>query len=215
MYQSGEMLCKLYEAMDLLPQLISKREVWDSLIVNRRKPYTYRVFTTLPNGLRLCLHKFDPCHTHEAFSHPHPWPGAFTILQGAYNMKVGYSVDRQQKPDSVVDLELSKFSCYEIINPLTWHSVIPLETTYTVMINDTPWDADYAHQDVRTTKGKDLDKMPEQDLLSHLMKFKVHSLEWLLEKAQNVRGRALDAQLADLNRHNDAQLEKEKSQIND
>ena len=56
------MLCKLYEAMDLLPQLISKREVWDSLIVNRRKPYTYRVFTTLPNGLRLCLHKFDPCH---------------------------------------------------------------------------------------------------------------------------------------------------------
>ncbi len=49
--------------------------VGDSLIVNRRKPITYRVFRYLNDGLRVSLHKFDPCARHEAYPHPHPWPG--------------------------------------------------------------------------------------------------------------------------------------------
>ena len=90
-YKSGEMLTILEESLNMLPDILRDRAAWDSLIVNRRKPYTYRVFTTLPTGLRLCLHKFDPCHTHEAFTHPHPWPGAFIILEGKYKMMSGYS----------------------------------------------------------------------------------------------------------------------------
>lgn len=174
------MLEKLNEALVLLPSLLENREEWDSLIVNRRKPYTYRVFATLPNGSRICLHKFDPCHTHEAFDHPHPWPGAFVILQGSYKMSVGYSCGgREDKnPVNVATFILNKHSCYEIIDPLTWHSVVPLESTYTVMINDTPWSADYAHTAVRTTKGKDLDKMPEPELLEHLAIFKKLVAEW-------------------------------------
>lgn len=165
------MLDELKQALKDLPSLLSKLENWDSLIVNRRKPYTYRVFTQLPNGLRLCLHKFDPCHDHEAFSHPHPWPGAFVILEGRYKMQVGYSTERLSQPMQVTTLILPRFSMYEIISPLTWHSVIPLETTYTVMVNGEPWPADVAHKDVRTTKGKDLDKMPEDELIEHLAKF--------------------------------------------
>ena len=166
------MLEKLEESLNLLPNLLNKREVWDSLIVNRRKPFTYRVFTKLPNGLRCCLHKFDECDTHEAFSHPHPWAGAFIVLKGAYQMKVGYSKDRFSQPEDVITTVMREYSSYEITNPLTWHSVIPLETTYTIMVNDSPWDADYAHTDVKTTKGKDLDKMPEDELINHLNIFK-------------------------------------------
>ena len=180
-YQSGEMLAKLEESLNMLPDILHDRAAWDSLIVNRRKPYTYRVFTTLPSGLRLCLHKFDPCHTHEAFTHPHPWPGAFIILQGKYKMMVGYSCEgRLQKGYSEVTTQiLTKHSCYEIINPLTWHSVVPLETTYTVMVNDTPWDTEtVAHTEVRTTRGKDLDKMPEPDLLKHLEHFQYLVWQW-------------------------------------
>ena len=212
-YKPGEMLYKLYEAMELVPQLVSKREIWDSLIVNRRKPYTYRVFTTLPNGLRLCLHKFDPCDTHEAFSHPHPWPGAFTILNGSYQMSVGYSVNKEAKPDLATSMELTKYSCYEIINPLTWHSVVPLETTYTVMINGAPWEPDVAHVDVKTTKGKDLDKMPEEDLLKHLASFRTYSLEWLLEKAEQKRNQKFSTEMSKLLQHNKAALAKEKGII--
>ncbi len=172
------MLDQLHESLKILPDILKRREAWDSLIVNRRKPYTYRVFTTLPNGLRLCLHRFDPCHTHEAFPHPHPWPGAFVILKGSYKMMIGYSADRKSKFDEATTLVLAKHSCYEILNPLTWHSVIPLESTYTVMVNGTPWDAEIAHAEVRTTKGKDLDKMPEEDLLIHLANFKILVEEW-------------------------------------
>jgi hypothetical protein len=173
------MLDELLKALPGLPAIIDDRNAWDSLIVNRRKPYTYRVFTTLPNGLRVCLHKFDPCHTHEAFSHPHPWPGAFIVLQGGYKMQVGYSTSREDStPANVINMILGKHSCYEITNPLTWHSVIPLETTYTVMINGTPWDAETAHKSVRTTKGKDLDKMPEDELTKHLGIFWCLVREW-------------------------------------
>lgn len=73
----------------------------------------------------------------------------------------------------VATLILTKYSSYEIVNPLSWHSVIPLESTYTVMVNDCPWDAEtVAHQAVRRTKGKDLDKMPEEELIQHLQVFK-------------------------------------------
>ena len=178
-YKSGEMLSELDHALTLLPDILDDRTAWDSLIVNRRKPFTYRVFTTLPNRLRVCLHKFDPCHDHEAFDHPHPWPGAFIVLKGSYKMKVGFSVGGRQDSDPVIVTTqiLAKNSRYEIINPLTWHSVIPLEPTYTVMINGEPWDTETAHKDVRTTKGKDLDKMPETDLLEHLKIFKGLVLE--------------------------------------
>ena len=181
MYQPGEMLVKLQEALTTLPEILRDRAAWDSLIVNRRKPYTYRVFTTLPNGLRCCLHKFDPCHTHEAFAHPHPWPGAFIVLQGQYKMAVGYSCNGREDhdPKNVLTLILSKHSAYEIIDPLTWHSVVPLEPTYTIMVNDTPWDTEtVAHKDVRTTKGKDLDKMPEEELKKHLELFQYLIWEW-------------------------------------
>lgn len=154
-----------------LPALLENPASWDSLIVNRRKPATYRVFH-YEDGYRICLHRFDPCHLHESFDHPHPWPGGFLLLDGSYRMRVGFSSDRTSQPKSVMDEILTKWSYYQITNPLTWHSVTPLTTTYTVMINGDPWPADVAHTEVRTTKNKDLDKMPEADLLEHLNIFK-------------------------------------------
>lgn len=153
-------------------QLLDKPEAWDSLIVNRRKPYTYRVHTKI-DGYRFCLHKFDPCHTHEAFPHPHPWPGAFLILAGRYQMWLGRSKDRQDKdPVTISHTVMAQYGCYEIVDPLVWHAVVPMDTTWTVMLNESPWPADVAHEAVRTTAGKDLDKMPEANLLSHLDTFK-------------------------------------------
>jgi len=175
------MLAKLEESLNILPDILTNRAAWDSLIVNRRKPYTYRVFTTMPSGLRCCLHRFDPCHTHEAFAHPHPWPGAFIILEGKYRMMTGFSCDGRLQPgySEVITQILTKHSAYEIINPLTWHAVVPLVTTYTIMVNDSPWDTETtAHKEVRTTRGKDLDKMPEADLIEHLAHFQQLVREW-------------------------------------
>lgn len=162
----------LTDVLPTVPALVEDRSLWDTLCINRRKPHTYRVWTMLPSGHRLSLHRFDACATHEAFSHPHPWPGAFVILKGAYTMPVGFSPDRVSPADDVARFILRAGSAYEITNPLTWHSVIPLEETFTVMLNGTPFTEDVAHIDIRTTRGKDLDKMPEHELSEHRATFR-------------------------------------------
>lgn len=173
------MIDLLFKTMESLPELLDKPEVWDSLIVNRRKPYTYRVFTQL-GDLRVCLHKFDACDRSESFKHPHPWPGAFMVLHGAYRMWMGRSPDRFLEPETVAEMYMTEFSAYQITDPLTWHSVIPECDTYTVMVNGPAWDrATVAHIDVRTTAGKDLDKMPADELLKHLDTFKTLVGQWL------------------------------------
>ncbi len=87
-------------------------------------------------------------------------------------MQTGLSNDREDVyPRQVASFIMRKWSSYEILDPLTWHSVVPLETTYTVMLNGKPWEPDVAHVAVRRTGGKDLDKMPEEKVVQHLALF--------------------------------------------
>lgn len=152
-----------------IPTLVSDPSKWDSLVINRRKPHTYRVFLQRNWRERICLHKFNPCDTHEAFMHPHGWPAAFILLHGSYRMKLGSSLDHKANPWNTEELIMSKGSAYQILNPLTWHSVTPLEECYTVMLNGYPFNN--PHEAVRTTKGKDLEKMPGLELIEHLKIF--------------------------------------------
>ena len=159
------MLEMLDKALLALPAMMDQPDQWSTLVINRRKPFTYRAFFML-GDLRVCLHRFETCDEQEAFLHPHPWPGAFLIVKGSYLMQVGYSSSRTTKPESVGKILMVPGSRYEIVNPLTWHSVIPQEECYTMMVNGPAWPADYAHTEVRTTKGKDLDKMSHEDTQS-------------------------------------------------
>lgn len=158
-----------------LPTMLRDIRGWDSLIINRRKPITYRVFRQI--GLvRLCLHKFeyiDKDCGDEAFMHPHPWPGAFRVVAGGYQMVLGSTPDRTTNtPTGLSKLNMFAGSSYEIVDPLVWHSVTPLtKTVYTIMVNGEPWDSGFAHNNVRTTKGKDLDKMDRRALAEHLIQF--------------------------------------------
>lgn len=87
-------------------------------------------------------------------------------------MNVGYSVDRFSRPVGVSKVVLTAGSKYAITNPMTWHSVTPLEECYTVMVNGDPWDTKtVAHTEIRTTKGKDLDSMSSEDLSAHFSRF--------------------------------------------
>lgn len=147
---------------------------WQSLIVNRRKPHTYRIYTRW-NNFRICLHRFHPCTSEEAFYHPHPWPGAFRILEGVYQMHIAYSHNREAPPaaDACI-LKLPAGASYEIWNPLAWHKVVPLgeDPVYTIMVNDEPFRPECAHTQIRTTAGKDLDRMSEEEMLEAFDKFK-------------------------------------------
>lgn len=156
----------------LIPEVIEsldRLDEWDSLIVNRRKPWTYRVFRKF-GEYRICLHAFDPCMTEESFPHPHPWPGAFLMLKGSYVHRIGFSADLQSQPTFHFREIVRPYSTYEIVDRRTWHTVQPLERTYTIMANGPAWEN--AHSEVRTTKGKDLEKMNPEDLAVHLNEFK-------------------------------------------
>jgi hypothetical protein len=141
---------------------------WDSLVINRRKPHTYRMFRQF-GDYRVCLHRFESCSAEDAFLHPHPWPAAFLLLEGEYIQTIGGSTTLEDKPNIYMRELIRPRSMYEIVNPTTWHSVQPLSTTYTVMINGAPFVNQ--HKETRTTKGKDLEKMTDFDVYSGLMKF--------------------------------------------
>lgn len=67
------MIEKLHAILPAVLESINRNdEDWVSLIINRRKPWTYRVFKMF-DDVRVCLHAFDECSQDEAFPHPHPW----------------------------------------------------------------------------------------------------------------------------------------------
>jgi hypothetical protein len=159
-----------------LEKWVSDIRGWDSLIINKRQPHTTRVFRMLPDGSRLCLHKFDYINKdggEEAFMHPHPWPAAFQIVMGTYEMKVGATPNiLHSSPEHILTTRLSHGSSYEITNPNTWHSVTPItKTVHTVMLNGAPWKPGDVHTAVRTTKGKDFLKLEREALANHLSFF--------------------------------------------
>ena len=156
------MIERLTEILPEVHKSLSDKEEWDSLVINRRKPWTYRIFRQF-GDYRVCLHTFLECGADEAFLHPHPWPGAFLILKGSYVQTIGFSQtkDKDSMPNLIYREVLSANSMYEILDQKIWHSVQPLSMCYTVMINGQPWDE--PHQAIRTTKGKDLQKLSPND----------------------------------------------------
>lgn len=157
---------------NLLPEILtaiqSGPEQWKSLVINKRKPHTYRAYRQF-GDYRVCLHRFEPCEADECFAHPHPWPGAFLTLDGSYVHRIGYSETLSSQPVFLFKEIVAPDSMYEITDPRTWHSVQPLETTYTVMVNGAPWQEQ--HAETKTTVGKDLDRMSEDELELHLDTF--------------------------------------------
>lgn len=148
----------------------TKTNGWGSLVINRRKPHTTRLFKQF-GELRVCLHKFEVCTDEEAFPHPHPWPGAFLLLEGSYIQTIGYSVDRFAEPEFLYREKLTPGSSYEIVDPMTWHKIQPTQTTHTVMINGAPFRK--PHREVRTTAGKDLDTLSEKETIDLLSRFNI------------------------------------------
>lgn len=129
---------------------------WESLVINRRKSHTIRLWRMFGDE-RVCCHIFEPCLEEETFAHPHPWPGEFFILKGKYKQEIGLSTSINSPPTWHFSSIYEKGSSYVIDNKFTWHKVTPLETTYTIMKNGKPFEN--PHSEVRTTKGKDLESL--------------------------------------------------------
>lgn len=130
------MIHTILEVEKILSQLL-KEEVWKSVDINYHPPRVERLWTEY-NNYRISLHCIHPCTTEEALIHPHPWPSAMRIVQGSYEMGIGYS-STNEPPTIAAKVILNKGCLYEMTDMNGWHYVRPLEPCYTLMVTGQPW----------------------------------------------------------------------------
>lgn len=91
------------------------------------------------------------------------------MLDGAYVHRVGCSDSLESEPRFLFTEIVAPHSMYEITDPQTWHSVQPLATTYTVMVNGAPWEEQ--HAETKVTKGVDVSYMTAAEVAVHMSVF--------------------------------------------
>lgn len=164
-------------AREIYDGILEGPNKWDSLVINKRKPHTHRLFRMF-GDYRVCLHVFDPCKENESFGHPHPWPATFLILNGGYEQYIGESADLWHSVDLFgFKSELSSYTKYEITDPYIWHKIVPWTRTHTLMINGP--DFKNKHMLTKTTKGKDLDKLSTPQKLDKLDYFREYLEDYM------------------------------------
>ncbi len=91
------MLDVLFHVEKALPQLLQDESAWNSVLVDYHPPTVERLWTAW-QGYRVYLHRIHPCEHEQALFHPHPWPSAMRVLDGEYEMAVGFGAGTQTPP---------------------------------------------------------------------------------------------------------------------
>lgn len=123
-----------------LPTMLKKEQEgdWNSVYVDYHEPFVERLWRPWKE-YRIYLHRIFPCETSKALFHRHPWPSAMRVLEGKYEMGVGYTKG-SEPPRVAAKLILPRFSEYEMTEPHAWHYVRPLaEASVSLMVTGTPW----------------------------------------------------------------------------
>jgi hypothetical protein len=133
------MLDVLLAAEKELPALLEDAAAWRGLYIDYHPPTVERLWRNW-NRYRLSLHRIYPCAAGEALFHPHPWPSAMRVLEGRYEMAVGYGPGLEAPPIAA-RLMLGADSLYEMTHPDAWHYVRPLEApSLSLMVTGPPWE---------------------------------------------------------------------------
>ena len=141
------MLQLLEVARSDLPRLLWETPVdrWGSLNIDYEHPFVERLWIDWVGGCRINLHCIAPCEEGKPLFHPHPWPSAMEVIEGAYEMGIGADLDG--RPDVVGPLPIVATMQggpgfrYEMTNPAGWHYVRSRDASslYTLMITGAPW----------------------------------------------------------------------------
>jgi hypothetical protein len=133
------MLDILHRVENQLPEMLQEEAEWSSLFIDYHPPVVERLWRQWFD-FRIYLHRIHPCEPGEALFHPHPWPSAMHVLDGAYEMAIGYGAG-EKEPPIAARVTLCAGSEYEMTDPNGWHYVRPLDSpTMSLMIAGKPWD---------------------------------------------------------------------------
>jgi hypothetical protein len=132
-------------ARQALPDLLKEDiSTWKSMYITYEYPHVQRLWKTFENDARVYLHIIEsiPQHKRDAgakpFFHPHPWPSAVMLLNGAYRM----GLRGQWGPsDQLKWMVLQEGSSYEMPHPDDMHFVDPIDyEVMSLMVTGKPYD---------------------------------------------------------------------------
>ena len=134
------MIDKLKQIEDkLIIDLLSKPAEWNTLLVNYHPPIVERCWAQIGN-YRIYLHFIHKCESQDALFHPHPWPSAMHVLNGKYEMSLGFGPGIVE-PEKMCTILLENGGAYYDMTHIDgWHSVRPVDgVCATVMLVGKPW----------------------------------------------------------------------------
>ena len=116
-----KMISDLETAILNLNHYLQDRDKWESLLIDRYPPTIHRLSLKIGDNRTLLLHKLFNCQGQKAFMHSHSWSLACKVVEGGYEMGVGFSNDRNIVPQATFTSIVKPGDVYEITNSNTWH----------------------------------------------------------------------------------------------
>lgn len=126
-----------------LPALLVDGSAWQSLDIDYHPPRVERLWRSW-ESYRVSLHRIHPCDPEDALFHPHPWPSAMRVLDGIYEMAIGYGSGSSPPPIAARLVSAGDLR-YEMTDIDAWHYVRAIDRpAMTIMVTGTPWHRDVA-----------------------------------------------------------------------
>lgn len=116
---------------------LQDRAGWSSLSIDKYPPVIHRLSYTINSERTLLLHKLHHCQNEKAYMHSHSWPFAVKVIEGGYEMGVGYSTDRAVVPDATFSCIVKPGDIYQMQDMNMWHYTKPLgdcQASYSIML---------------------------------------------------------------------------------
>ncbi len=139
--------------------LLCDDSIWKSVDINYHPPHVERLWCQL-GKYRLYLHFIHPCKKEEALFHPHPWPSAIHVIDGEYEMGMGFG-EGLDEPEIFSTIISQGSMYYEMPHKDGWHYVRPTtQVCGSVMLTGEPWDREMpAAEEVGTLSGLHNDRV--------------------------------------------------------
>lgn len=141
------MIDKLQQIEDKkILELLSKPELWQTKLVNYFPPIVERCWIQLGN-YRLLLHFIHECKAEDALFHTHRWPSAMHVLNGKYEMGLGFG-EGDVPPPKMATILFDNGGYYDMTHKDGWHYVRPIGgVCATVMLTGPTWDREETAKD--------------------------------------------------------------------
>ena len=122
---------------EVLPEWLASPDDWQSLDIDYHPPRVERLWRQMDEN-RVFLHYIHPCAPEHALLHPHEWKSAMHVLNGGYEMGIGYSASTEAPPIMMKLLNNSGDFYYDMTDGDMWHYVRPLSHSMTTMLIGPP-----------------------------------------------------------------------------